>query len=650
MLTFEAQELIGGFLSLLAVAMVTWMIFWMQKAGRTLKAGLEGGVEKALRGGVWALVAIGFVSVAREGVETTLLLWSMVQSFGATPLALVGAVLGLVAAVVLGWLIARGMLRLNLSRFFTWTGAFLIVVAAGVLAYAIHDLQEGGALPGPFGASATIDPLTGVAGVGWAGFPFGWAFDLSGVVAPSSGFAAVLQATVGFMPQMTWLQVIAWIAYVAVVVPLFVRGVRANRRPRAAAAPRAGPRHPRLRRVGPCARGIRPPPERSIMNPTRLLAATAAAGAAVLVLSGCVAKTDAAATGALTVTSTADRCDVSAPTASSGTLAFDVVNEGDQTTEFYLLASDGLRIVGEVENVAPGASRSLTVTAQPGDYFTVCKPGMVGDGVGKAGFTVVGDAVAVDGADAEQKQQAIDLYAAFVKDQVGQLLPAVQTFVSAYESGDDQTARDQYPRVRAYYERIEPIAEALGDLDPRIDYREVDAVAEGLAWTGFPPHREGSLGPRAGRAQRRRRDARVEGLDSLHARRAGDTLNAQGVAGISNGAIALLDEVATGKISGEEDWWSHTDLYDFAANVEGSKMAFSLVRDFAESKGDKGAALVTRIDTGYADLEAALATYGSLDAGFVSYGQITDADKRQLTDLINALAEPLSQLTVTVLE
>ncbi|MGJ8503464.1 FTR1 family protein, partial [Glaesserella parasuis] len=94
---------------------------------------------------------------------------------------------GLVAAALLGWLIARGMLRLNIGRFFTWTGAFLVVVAAGVLAYAAHDLQEGGALPGPFGAGAPIDPTTGAVAIGWAGFPFGWAFDLSGVIAPSGG-------------------------------------------------------------------------------------------------------------------------------------------------------------------------------------------------------------------------------------------------------------------------------------------------------------------------------------------------------------------------------------------------------------------------------------------------------------------------------
>lgn len=224
-LTFEAQEIIGGTLSLIAVAMVTWMIFWMQKTARTLKASLEGGIDRALaKGGLWALIAIGFVSVAREGIETTLLLWSMVQSFGDAPAALAGALLGLLAAVALGWMLARGMLRLNLRRFFTWTGGFLIIVAAGVLAYAVHDLQEGGVLPGPFGALAPID--AGGVAVGLAGFPFGWAFDVTAAVPPGSALAAVLQATVGFMPQMTWLQVIAWGLYVVIVGAFFIRGVR----------------------------------------------------------------------------------------------------------------------------------------------------------------------------------------------------------------------------------------------------------------------------------------------------------------------------------------------------------------------------------------------------------------------------------------
>ena len=137
--------------------------------------------------------------------------------------------------------------------------------------------------------------------------------------------------------------------------------------------------------------------------------------------------------------------------------------------------------------------------------------------------------------------------------------------------------------------------------------------------------------------------------DYVHSADFQAALDEQGVAGISNGAIALLDEVATGKITGEEDWWSGTDLWDFAANVEGSEMAFSLVKDFATSTGDEGAAVVSEIEAGYADLEAALAAHGSFTAGFVNYDELTADDKRELTDLINALAEPLSQLTATVL-
>ena len=137
--------------------------------------------------------------------------------------------------------------------------------------------------------------------------------------------------------------------------------------------------------------------------------------------------------------------------------------------------------------------------------------------------------------------------------------------------------------------------------------------------------------------------------DYVHSDDFQTALDDQGIAGISNGAIALLDEVATGKITGEEDWWSHTDLYDFAANVEGSKMAFSLVRDLAAGKGKDGAALVEQIDAGYAALEEALAQHGSLSEGFVPFTDLSDEQRRELSDLINALAEPLSQLTTTVL-
>lgn len=408
------------------------------------------------------------------------------------------------------------------------------------------------------------------------------------------------------------------------------------------------------------------------MTAPRALALTAAIGLTALALTGCVAKGDIAASDALTVTSTDTACTVSAATATSGTLAFDVKNTGSQVTEFYLLAEDGLRIVGEVENIAPGAARTLTLVAQPGDYFTLCKPGMVGDGVGKTAFAVSGSAVKATGSDAAQKTKAVDLYAAFVKDQTEQLLPAVKTFAAAYEKGDDAAAKEQFPRVRSYYERIEPIAESLGDLDPKIDFREIDAKADGIAWTGFhriekdlwvpaknavnaddatPAWKDWAPSTPAQRAQiGAQLVTDVQSLyDYVHGAEFVKALEDQGVAGLSNGAIALLDEVAKNKITGEEDWWSGTDLWDFAANVDGSKMAFSLVRDLAAASGAEGESLVAKIDKGYVALQAKLATYGDADKGYVAYATLTDQDRRDLTDLINRLAEPLSQLTQTIL-
>ena len=237
-LTFQATEIIGGTMSLLAVALVTWMIFWMQRAGRTLKRTLEGEIDRALAtGSLWGIVIIGFVSVAREGIETTLILWAMVQDFSAAPVVLLGTVAGLAVAVVLGWAIARGMVRVDLRRFFTWTGALLIVVAAGVLVYGIHDLQEAGVLPGPFSPMAPIDPVTGSVAVGAAAFPFGWAFDVSATIPPGGILATLLQATVGFMPQMSWLQVVVWVLYVAIVGAVFLTRARAPHVPRSAPEP-----------------------------------------------------------------------------------------------------------------------------------------------------------------------------------------------------------------------------------------------------------------------------------------------------------------------------------------------------------------------------------------------------------------------------
>ncbi len=225
-LTFQAQEAIGGTLSIIAVCFVTWMIFWMRRAARGLAGELRGQIDKAAEAGRWSLVLVAALAVGREGLETALFLWAATQTAtGVHTVSTVpawqpitGAVLGIATAVALGYLLYRGAVKINLTKFFTWTGAFLIVVAAGVLGYGFHDLQEAGILPG-------LNSL---------------AFDVSSHVDEGSWYGALLKGVFNFSPQTTWLQAGVWTAYLVITMTLFLRGVR-----RSGAAPTPATPQPR---------------------------------------------------------------------------------------------------------------------------------------------------------------------------------------------------------------------------------------------------------------------------------------------------------------------------------------------------------------------------------------------------------------------
>ena len=216
-LTFEAQEIIGGTLSIVAVGFVTWMVLWMATASRSLSSTLRSSLDGATK--PWSLTVVALLAVGREGLETALFIWAATQAAardtGATWQPLLGALLGILVAVVLGYLIYRGALRINLSKFFTWTGAFLIVVAAGVLAYGVHDLQEAGVLPGLH----TI------------------AFDVSHIVTLDSVLGTVLKGVLNFSPVTTVLEATVWVAYEVVVGGLFIQRNRAAHRPAPATVP-----------------------------------------------------------------------------------------------------------------------------------------------------------------------------------------------------------------------------------------------------------------------------------------------------------------------------------------------------------------------------------------------------------------------------
>lgn len=200
-LSFQAQEILGGALSIVAVGMVTWMTFWMARHARGLGRELRAGVDRAVTGSALALVTLGVVSVGREGVETALFVWASVNAGADAVVGTIGAVLGILVAVVISYLIYRGLVRINLSRFFFWTGLFLIVVAAGVLAYGVHDLQEAGVIPG----------VTAVA------------YSVTSVIPPTSWYGAALAGIFNFTPEPTVAQVIVWVAYIAITLAVFLR-------------------------------------------------------------------------------------------------------------------------------------------------------------------------------------------------------------------------------------------------------------------------------------------------------------------------------------------------------------------------------------------------------------------------------------------
>lgn len=396
----------------------------------------------------------------------------------------------------------------------------------------------------------------------------------------------------------------------------------------------------------------------NLVSSRRTAGGLMAVAAGALLLTGCVP--NAAPSGdAIAVTASDTDCTVETTTAQSGTVTFTVQNDGIKVNEFYVLGSNELTIVGEVENIAPGASRDLTVQVGPGDYFTSCKPGMIGAGVGQAAFSVSGDAIETSPED----DAVIAQYVGYVKAQTEELLPQVQAFVDAYVAGDDDEAKRLFPLARINYERIEPTAEQFGDLDPKIDYRKPGADEEGLDFTGF--HRiemdlwndaavangdypgDPDLTPLTPEQRKVVGDQLVADITELKEKVASPDFTLT-LADITEGAKGLLDEVAApdGKLPGEENEFAHTDLYDFTANVEGAQVAFDTVRELAVTNGNQD--LVDELDERFDDMFALLATYGNYTDGFVFYDTVTQAERNELAAKLSALSEPLSKLTAAV--
>ncbi|MET9918454.1 iron uptake system protein EfeO [Streptomyces sp. NPDC059605] len=376
------------------------------------------------------------------------------------------------------------------------------------------------------------------------------------------------------------------------------------------------------------------------MRAVRLSVVTAAATAAALTaVTGCAEKSDGKGDGAVQVVAKDDACEVSKKELPAGHIELAVENKGSKVTEVYILFPDD-RIVAERENIGPGTKANITAEIKAGSYEIACKPGMKGHGIRQKLKVTGGTAVKRS----PEMDKAVAEYRTYVQAQADETLPKAKKFTDAVAAGDIEAAKKLYADSRLGWERTEPVAESFGDIDPKVDIRE-DGLEDGQKWTGW--HRlEKALW------QDKKLGAEEKALAPLLYKDLLDWQKRVGTAEITptsmaNGAKELLDEVATGKVTGEEERYSHTDLVDFKGNVEGAQKSYELLKPIA-SKND--AALTADLDKRFAELNTLLDKYradkGSYD--FTSYDKVGKADRKELSDAVNALAEPLSRLAAAV--
>ncbi|MFI1352400.1 iron uptake system protein EfeO [Streptomyces sp. NPDC020898] len=380
------------------------------------------------------------------------------------------------------------------------------------------------------------------------------------------------------------------------------------------------------------------------MRAVRLSVVTAAATAAALAaVTGCTEKgsSGSGGEGVISVTATDDKCEVSKKEFPAGHIELDIENKGSKVTEVYVLFPDD-RIVTERENIGPGTKQKVTAEVKAGDYTIACKPGMKGDGIRQAVKATGGKVAKRD----PRLDAAVAAYRKYAQEQADATLPLAEVFAKAVKDGDIEAAKKAYAPSRIGWERTEPVAESFGDIDPKVDVR-ADGLEAGQEFTGW--HRlEKSLweDKKLTAEDKTLADQLITDLKDWQKRVGKAEITPTSMA---NGAKELLDEVATGKVTGEEERYSHTDLVDFKANVEGAQDAYELLKPVAK---ENDAALVTELDKQFAALNTLLDKYradkNSYD--FTSYDKVGEADRKQLSDAVNALAEPLSKLAAAVVK
>ncbi|MEU0676852.1 iron uptake system protein EfeO [Streptomyces sp. NPDC006172] len=373
------------------------------------------------------------------------------------------------------------------------------------------------------------------------------------------------------------------------------------------------------------------------MHAVRLSVVTATAAAVALTAVGCTQKSGSSdGDRVISVTATDDKCETSKKEIAAGHVELAIENKGSKVTEVYVLFPDD-RVVTERENIGPGTKQRVTAEVKAGDYEIACKPGMKGDGIRQA-LKVTGEGAAAKRD--PRLDKAVASYRAYAQAQADETLPKAEAFAAAVKAGDVEAAKKAYASSRIGWERTEPVAESFGDIDPKVDVR-ADGLEAGQKWTGW--HRlEKALwqDKKIGAEEKTLAGQLVTDLKDWQQRVGKAEITPTSMA---NGAKELLDEVATGKVTGEEERYSHTDLVDFKANVEGAQQSYELLKPVVR---ENDAALVTELDKQFAALNALLDKYRADKNAydFTSYDKVDAAGRKELSDGVNSLAEPLSKL------
>ncbi|MFJ2192825.1 iron uptake transporter permease EfeU [Kitasatospora sp. NPDC087861] len=611
-LSGHAQEAFGGVLSLIAVGFVTAMVFWMRRSARTLSAELKEKVQASLAMGAGALVLTSFLAVGREGLETSLFLWTNVRTAGESTGPLIGAAVGLVLSAGLCWGLYRRALKMNLTRFFTITGAGLIVVAAGVLGYGLRDLQESG--------------LVGGAG--------SYAFDLSAHLDASSWYATLVQGTLNLTVTMTVLQVVGYLVYLCIVMTLFVEGVRGGKAAPAAGTATAGT----AATAEPAETGGQAEPVRSgrprWVLPTALVAVPVVVAGAVIAVSG--GKQDSTAT----VSVSEQECGKGFTTPVPGQQVFQMHNTGDKVSEVYLVNPASGAVYGEIEGLAPGTTRALTATIGSGDYAWRCVP-TGGKSVTSASVHVTGggEVKAVKPVAEDDLKGPLDTYKDYVNKGLATLLTQTQKLQADVHGGDLATARADWLTAHLQYASLGAAYGTFADLDGRIDGRP-DGLADKIQdkdFTGFLRLEYGLWHGQSAADLTPVADQLTADVAKLGQDFPGQDFDP---GDLPLRAHEILENTLQFELTGDTDQGSGTNLATTQANLVGTQELLTVLQPLLDERDPQ---LLTRVNAGMkrvGDLVAA--AHGP--AGWTPLEQIPADARRQLDGATGELLEDLAPI------